>query len=356
MLKKRKLLSLALSLCVGISVLAGCSAPQEEASTPTTSESDNKIVIGFSMDTLKEERWQKDRDIFVAAAEKMGAEVLVQAANGVDSKQLEQAENLLAQGVDVLVVVPHNGKISKSIVDAAHAEGVKVIAYDRMIEGDVDYYMAFDNERVGEMQAEYVVDQLGIDEGKFVYIGGAETDSCAFQYKDGAMRILEKYPNIEIVYNQFSHDWQPSEAQKHVENALTAEGNNVDAVICANDGTAGGALAALAEQQLQVPVTGQDAELAACQRIVEGKQSMTVYLPLHLLAEKAAEVAVDIAKGNDVATNSTVQNETKEVPSVLIEAVSVDKNNMVEEVIKSGFHSFEDVYRNVPEDERPAVN
>ncbi len=348
----RKLVSLVAVFALLIMSFTSCTS-SNEATKAGSGKEENQIVIGFSMDTLKEERWQKDRDIFVAEAEKLGAKVLVQAANGNDAKQLEQAENLLAQGVDVLVVVPHNGQISESIVEAAHAEGVKVLAYDRLIEGDVDYYMAFDNERVGEMQAEYIVDTLGITEGKFIYIGGAETDSCSFQYKDGAMRILEQYENVNIVANQFAKDWQPSEAQKHVENALTAENNDIVAVVCANDGTAGGAIAALSEQQLLIPVTGQDAELAACQRIVEGKQAMTVYLPLQKLAKKAAEVAFDIASGNDVKTNTTVKNASKEVPAILIEAVAVDKDNMMEEVIGSGFHTFEDVYRNVPEDQRP---
>lgn len=350
MKEMKKLITLILVLAIGSMIVTGCAKEEEKAAAEVK---DDKLVIGFSMDTLKEERWQKDRDIFVAEAERLGAEVLVQAANGDDAKQVQQAENLLAQGVDVLVVVPHNGKICESIIEAAHKEGVKVIAYDRMIEGDLDYYLAFDNERVGEMQAEYVVETLGIDSGDFVYIGGAETDSCSKQYSDGAYRVLEKYPDINIIYSQHAKDWDPAEAQKHVENALTASDNKVDAVICANDGTAGGALAALSEQQLLVPVTGQDAELAACQRIVEGKQAMTVFLPLEKLAKEAAKVAIQVAKGEEVVTTSMIANESKEVPSVLLEAVSVDKDNMIEEVINSGFHSFDDVYRNVPEDQRP---
>ncbi len=339
--------------------LVGCGASTEEpaaeaAATETEEAVEDKVIIGFSLDTLKEERWQRDRDVFVAEAEKLGAEVLVQAANGDDAKQLQQCENMLAQGAQVLVVVPKNGKIAKSIVDAAHAEGVKVIAYDRLIDGDLDYYLSFDSYKTGVLQAEYVTETLGMKSGKFVYIGGAETDACALKYRDGALDVLKSHPDIEIVYSQHAKDWQPSEAQKHVENALTAQDNKVDAVVCANDGTAGGAIAALSEQQLNVPVTGQDAELSACQRIVEGKQAMTVFTDINALASLAAEVAYEVAQGNEYPTSKVTNNGTKDVPSVLFEAVSVDKDNIMEVVINSGFHSFEDVYRNVPEDERPA--
>lgn len=325
--------------------LVGCSSkPAEEAKTEEVAK--DGVVIGFSMDTLKEERWQKDRDIFVAEAEKLGATVLVQAANGDDNKQVEQAENLLAQGVDVLVVVPHNGKIAEAIVDAAHAEGVPVLAYDRLVEGDVDYYLSFDNVQVGRLQAKYVTETLGITEGNFVYIGGAPTDNNALLFREGAMEVLANFPNIKVVYDQFSKDWQPSEAQKHMENALTANNNDIQAVICANDGTAGGASAALAEQKLNVPLTGQDAEIAAAQRIVEGTQSMTVFKPIQLIAENAAQIAIKMAKGETIETTATVKNSSKDVPSILLTPVAVDKDNIKEELINSGFHKEEDVYRN----------
>lgn len=353
----------ALLLIMGLiaSVFVGCTTDSKESNNENangTDKKDDEIVIGLSMDTLKEERWQRDRDIFVAKAEEMGAKVLVQAANGDDKKQIEQAENLLAQGVDVLVVVPHNGEISATIVEAAHAEGVPVLSYDRLIKNsDVDYYISFDNEKVGRLQAEYILSK--VDKGNFVYIGGAPTDNNALLFRKGAMDVLKPYVDkgdIKIVYDQYSKEWQPSEAQKHMENALTANKDNIDAVICANDGTAGGAIAALAEQQLagKIPVTGQDAELAATQRIVEGLQSVTVYKPIDKIATKAAEVAIKIAKKEEIAdVNNKVNNGKIDVQSILLEPIKVDKDNMMDTIVKDGFHKFEDVYRNVPEDQRP---
>src|SRR5574341_325147 len=186
-------------------------------------ESKPQYRIGFSMDTLKEERWQKDRDYFVAAARTLGAEVLVQSANTDDARQIAQCENLLSQGVDVLVIVPHNGKIMASIVESAHRQNVKVLAYDRIINDcDLDYYISFDNIRIGEMQAQYLVDRK--PKGNYVLIGGAPTDNNSLLLRQGQMNILQPYVDrgdIKIVADQWAIDWLPINALRHVENALT---------------------------------------------------------------------------------------------------------------------------------------
>jgi D-xylose transport system substrate-binding protein len=175
------------------------------------------------MDTLKEERWHRDRDLLVKRAGELGAEVLVQAANGNDALQNSQAENMLTQGVDVLLVAPHNGKSAAVIVEAAHKAGVPVIAYDRLInDADVDLYLSFDNERVGQMQAEYLVQRR--PKGSYVLIGGAPTDNNAHLYHEGQMNVLEplvKRGDIQIVADQWARDWLAVEALKIMENALT---------------------------------------------------------------------------------------------------------------------------------------
>lgn len=313
-------------------------------------KSDGKIKIGFSMDTLQEERWQKDRDLFKAAAAELGADVEVLAANGDDAKQIAQAESLISQGVDILVVVPHNAEATAAIVEKAHEAGIKVLAYDRLIKNsDVDLYVSFDNERVGEMQAEAIVAMA--PKGNYVYIGGSEADNNAHMFKQGAMNVLQKYidsGDIKIVYDQWSKDWNPAAALTNMENALTANNNKIDAVVAANDGTAGGAIQALTSQGLagKIPVSGQDAELAAAQRIVEGTQTMTVYKPIKLLAEKAAELAVKMAKGEDVSADKKVNNGKIDVPSILLDPIAVTKENIDATVIADGFHSKEDVYKN----------
>ncbi len=336
-------------------LVAGCSRP--DAEKPATSAG-KKIRIGFSMDTLKEERWHRDRDLLVKRAGELGAEVLVQAANGNDALQNSQAENMLTEGVDVLLVAPHNGKTAAVIVEAAHRSGVPVIAYDRLInDADVDLYMSFDNERVGEMQAEYLVARR--PRGNYVVIGGAPTDNNALLYHQGQMKVLGPSVargDIRVVSDQWARDWLAVEALKIMENALTRSDNRVDAVVAANDGVAGGAIQALAEQNLagKTLVSGQDAELSACQRIAAGTQSMTVYKPIERLASKAAEVAVKMARRqpHGEATHP-IPNGKTDVPSILLAPVAVDRDNLVSTVIADGYQKLEDVYRDVPRDRWP---
>jgi D-xylose transport system substrate-binding protein len=316
------------------------------------------IVIGLSLDTVREERWQRDRDQFVAHAESLGAKVLVQVANNDDARQNAQAENLLTQGVNVLVVAPHNSESAATIVAAAHRAGVPVIAYDRLINGcDLDLYISFDNLRVGEMQAEYALARR--PKGNYVLIAGAPTDNNAHLYHEGQMKVLQPAidrGDIHVVGDQWANDWQPVEALKIMENALTRNGNRVDAVVVSNDGLAGGAIQALSEQKLagKVVVTGQDAELAACQRVVAGSQSMTVYKPIHALAARGAEVAILLAKQQPVPdATRTLNNGFKEVPAILITPVAVDRDHLAGTVIADGFHTLADVYRDLPREQWP---
>jgi D-xylose transport system substrate-binding protein len=325
------------SLFLALGLLAGCK------------KAETGIKIGLSMDTLQTERWQHDRDAFVGRCKELGAEVLVQVANSNDALQLSQAENLLTQGVSCLVVIPHNGSGAATIVESAHKAGVPVLAYDRLITGcDLDLYVSIDGVKVGELQAEYLAKRK--PKGNYVLIQGAPTDNNAQLLRQGQMKVFKPLidkGDIKIVTEQWAKDWLPAEALKIMENALTRSGNKVDAVLAANDGTAGGAVQALAEQKLagKVLVTGQDADLAACQRIVEGTQSMTIYKSLTLEAYKGAELAVMLAKKQPITPTGTVNNGKKEVPSVLLAPQAVDKDNMMDTVIKDGFQKKEEVYK-----------
>jgi D-xylose transport system substrate-binding protein len=328
-----------------------------EAPSDKSNKNSGRIRIGLSMDTLKEERWQRDRDLFVERAKELGADVLVQSADGDDKVQTQQAENLLTQGVNVLVVIPHNGEVAASIVEASHRQNVPVISYDRLIRNSQpDLYISFDNEKVGELQARYLVEHA--PKGNYVLIGGAPTDNNATLFRKGQMNVLKPAidrGDIKIVADQWARDWLASEALRHTENALTQANNNVVAVVVSNDGTAGGAIQALEEQKLagKVLVSGQDADLAALQRIIAGTQSMTVYKPVAQLARRAAEAAVALARHERVDSTSAINNGKVDVPSILLEPLVVDKNNIVDTVIKDGYQKLEDVYRNVPPDQRP---
>jgi D-xylose transport system substrate-binding protein len=252
--------------------------------------------------------------------------------------------------VDLLVVVPHNGKIDATIVNEAHKNGVKVIAYDRIINDcGLDLYVSFDNEKVGELQAQYILDNAPI--GNYILIGGSPTDFNAKLIRDGQLKILQPSIDsgkIKIVSDQWTVDWQPIEALKHTENALTKNNNDIVAIVASNDGTAGGAIQALEEQKLagKVFVSGQDADLAACQRIVAGTQTMTVYKPIKLLAETAAKAAMAMIQNKPIVNaNQKVNNGKIDVPSILLTPISVDQFNLAETVIKDGYQKADDVYK-----------
>ena len=336
-------------------LLLGCACQPRSADKGAGA---HPIVIGLSLDTVREERWARDRDMFVARATELGAKVLVQVANNDDARQNAQAENLLTQGVDVLVVAPHNSASAATIVQAAHRAHVPVIAYDRLINGsDVDLYLSFDNLRVGELQAQYAVAHA--PKGNYVLIAGAPTDNNAHLFHDGQLKVLAPLVargDIKIVADQWSNDWQPVEALKTMENALTRNGNHIDAVVVSNDGLAGGAIQALAEQKLagHIVVTGQDAELSACQRILTGTQSMTIYKPIRALAARGAEVAIQLARHQPLAGQTgTLNNGFKDVPCILIPPITVDRDNLATTVVHDGFHKLEEVYKNVPRAQWP---
>ena len=298
--------------------------------------------IGFSIDDLRVERWTRDRDFFIAAAEKQGAKVFVQSADASEQRQISQIENLISRGVDVLVIVPFNATVLNNTVKEAKKAGIKVLSYDRLIlNADIDAYISFDNEKVGEMQAEGVVKLQ--PKGNYYLLGGAPTDNNAKMLREGQMKVLKPYidkGDIKVVGQQWVKDWSASEALSIVENALTANGNKIDAIVASNDGTAGGAIQALAAQKLagKVPVSGQDADLAAVKRVIAGTQSMTVYKPLKTIAAEAAKLAVQLARNEKPAYNSSYDNGLKKVSTVLLKPTPLTKAN-VNILVDDGFYT-----------------
>jgi D-xylose transport system substrate-binding protein len=318
------------------------------------------VRIGFSMDTLKEERWQRDKALVEQRCQEVGAQCEVQVANGDDAVQTKQCDNLLTKGVDVLIVAPHNGQIAASIVEAAHRQGVPVISYDRLIRNsDVDLYVSHQVVKIGQMQAQYALKNE--PKGNYVLIGGSPTDNNALLLRDGQMEVLKPAidkGDIKVVTDQFAKEWKAEEALRITEDALTKTNNNIQAIVASNDGTAGGAISALPPQLVgKVLVTGQDASLDAVQRIVEGKQTMTIYKPIQPLAFAAVDSAMKLAKGEKIDAKDKINNGKIDVPSMLFEPMVLDKNSVMQTVIKDGYHKLEDVYKNVPKDQWPkAVN
>ena len=305
------------------------------------------------MDTLKEERWIGDRDNFVKRAQELGAEVFVQSANSDDTRQISDVDALLSRGIDALVIIPHNGAAMAKAVEKAHANGIPVLAYDRLITGcELDLYMTFDNVKVGELQAQFLADRLAAAGGgkkRIVRIYGSKTDNNAALFKEGQDRVLQPLiasGAIEVVHEDWAQDWRPENAKRIANAAITNVGRNIDGILASNDGTAGGAIQALLEEGLagKVLVTGQDAELSACQRIVAGTQAMTIYKPLTQLASQAAEVAVKMAKGRPIIARAELDNGRVKVPSVFLDVIAVTKENLLETVVKDGFHKREALF------------
>jgi D-xylose transport system substrate-binding protein len=326
------------------------------------------IKVGVSIGSIREERWQREIEMFQKYAEDKGFELLVQSAQEDPQKQLSQVENLLNQGIDVLIIQGLEATAVAPVVGSAHQEDVPVISYDRFIlNADLDYYVTFDLVKVGELEAQMVVDRA--PKGNYIWLKGGMEEWTTYPVEEGNRNVLQPYidrGDIKIVLEQYCKGWEPTEALKHTENGLTAANNDIQGVIAPNDGTAGGAIQALAAQGLAgiVPVPGQDADLAACQRIVEGTQTGTVYKPLMKLNTAAIQLAVALATGADPTTAidsaslgggwTTVNNNFKDVDSYLLDVIYINKDNIYDIMIKRDqFHSLEDVYRNVPKDEWP---
>jgi D-xylose transport system substrate-binding protein len=269
--------------------------------------------------------------------------------------QLTQAEAAITQGASVLVLDPVDGKAAAAIVTKAKAANIPVISYDRLILGttDLNYYLSFDNAAVGALQGNALLTALnGKANATVVEINGDPADNNAKLFKQGAHSVLDGKVNIKKEYD--TPGWTAAHAQTEMAGALTALGNKVDGVLAANDGTAGGAIAAMKAAKVTPwpPVTGQDAELAAIQRILTGDQYMTVYKAIKAEAEAAATLAYDLAYGiavpADMTGGKTVNNKGDgtvgtDVPSVLLTPVAVTKANIEATVVKDGFWTAADI-------------
>lgn len=349
----RKIL-IIISVLAILFVSSCINAPSEQNIQPTK-KSNSKIRIGFSMDTLKE-HWVKDKELIEKRAAELGAEVIVNVAESNDERQLKQVDDFLTQGIDVLIIAPHNGKVAATAVEAAKKQGVPVVSYDRLVLSDqIDVLVSHLHSLAGKMQAEYALKNA--PKGNYVMIYGAPTDNNAQIMKQAQLEVLQPAidrGDIKIVADQHAIDWSPENALKIAENALTQNQNNVVAFVCSNDGTAGGAIQALKKQNLigKVVVTGMDAQIDALQRIAEGEQNMTVYKPIQPLAFAAVEAAVKLAKGEKPETTKTMKAFNKEVPFIFIEPKIVEKANLMD-IVRDGYESYDKIFVNVPADQRP---
>lgn len=310
-------------------------------------EEKNQIKIGFSLGTLKEERWFKDRDILMAKVQALGAEIYVHNANNDDMDQIKQVKSLIDEGIDVLILVPNDMTKAAQAVQIAKKAGIKVISYDRLVmDSNIDLYISFDNEKVGTLMAEALLEKK--PEGNYVIINGAPTDHNTAMIKTGYEKVLNEYiesGDITIIEEAWAENWMREEAFE-VTDALLSERHKIDAILSGNDSLADGAVEALSQHRVadEVPVVGQDADLAACQRIVNDLQLMTVYKPIDEMASVTAEIAVKMAKGEAIETSKTIDVNGIRIPYFVLDPIPITKENMENVIIRDGFHRRDEIF------------
>ena len=338
----RKVLAVLMILCVLMG--AGCKRPEKKEITPTTK--DHVCTIGLSFDSFVIERWTRDRDVFVSTANELGAEVNVQSAGGNVSAQISQIKYFIEIEVDAIVIITADANALTDVLKDARSKAIPVICYDRLVmNAGADLYISFDNEAVGRQMAQAICDNVE-NGGTIVEIMGPESDYNVAQVMSGFDSVCEEHEmNVTLKYN--CDNWKPELAYEFV-NDNFEEISGADAIMCGNDALAGEAIHALAERGYagMILVTGQDGDLEACQRVVEGTQLVTVYKPVEKLARLAAECAVRLANGQQFEFSEIFFDGAKDIPYIAIEPSAVTKENLDEVIIDSGFHLREEVYMN----------
>ena len=350
----RKLLIL---LCLLTLMLSGCASgktKQTAAQEIDTEEDSNekKIQIGLTVDSFVIERWIRDRDVFVATARELGAEVNVQDAGADTKEQISQIDYFIKKHMDVIVIIARDCQALSEAVERAHNAGIRVISYDRMVnDADTDMYISFDNRKVGEVMAQSMMEAIP-DGGKIFMIQGSASDNNVDMVKEGFEDTL-KNSDLKVVYEANCEGWIAELAADYVEEALE-EYPDVKGIMCGNDDIASQVIQVLAENQLagQVIVVGQDGDLAACQRIVEGTQYMTAFKSIEDLARQAAEYAVKMAEEGKLPSDvtDTMSDGSYDIPAKVLEPVAVTRDNIDEVIIDGGFHRRDEVYLNTDYD------
>ncbi|MGB8474138.1 MAG: substrate-binding domain-containing protein [Candidatus Acidiferrum sp.] len=348
---------LSRAIFLAVSVIVLLISPLRPARGQTQPSQSNPLKIGYLMDSLKVERWQTDLDVFQKRAKELGAEVLVETAEGNDDLQFRQSQKLMNSGAKVLVLVAHDEDKAARIVDSAEARHIPVLCYERLVRNSkVDLFVGTNPEQIGELQASYLARIA--PKGNYVLIGGSPADSNAHLLRVGQMRALKHLLDegkIRIVSDSWAKDWDPTQAYLIMSKAIDTSKGDIAAVVASNDGTAGGAIQALEEHKLagKVLVSGQDADLAAIIRILNGTQTMTVYKPLRLQARLAAEAAVKLATGAPISKTVSIINGTKMIKAIYLTPVVVTKNNVMRTVIKDGFQNLDTIEKSLPKDKWP---
>lgn len=351
MTRFHRVAGLGAALMIGALSLSACGANDAQTGGDGAGDSGGGKVIALLLPESKTTRYEAfDRPLFEDKVAELcsDCEVVYYNADQDEAKQTQQVDTAISEGAKVVVLDPVNGAGAGGMVKSAQDSGATVIAYDRFIQ-EADYYMSFDNETVGKMQAEALVEAMG-GKGSILMLNGAPSDPNAAQFKAGAHSVLDS-SGVKILEEYDNPDWSPENAQQWTTDQLSKyDPSEVQGVYAANDGQAGGVVAALTGAGVAAdalpPITGQDAEVAAIQRILAGEQAMTIYKPIPIEAETAAEVAVALANGDEVAGTSETgidQSDYKGVTSYIFTPIVVKQDNVGDTVIKDGFYSADDI-------------
>jgi len=349
----------------------------------SVAQAQDKIKVGLSFSDFATERWTNEEILMTALLEEKGYEVISQSADHDVKLQNDQIENMVSQGAQAIIVVAEDGDAAATAVANAAAEGVLVIAYDRLIKStDIAAYISFNNVAVGNQQALGVMSAVDIEGGewtadnplKLVMLGGSPTDNNAILFRQGQMEIVQPYVDegiIEIVADQWVDNWDALNALNIMDNILTAQNNEIDAVVASNDGTALGALEAMSAQGLAgiVPISGQDATAPGCNSIVKGELTVSILKDIRDLTPLAIDLVDQLIQGGEVSlevkgepvelaeyTLAELTNNPELEGSVMaafLPVQQVNADNVYELVVESGFQSYDDVYMDIPEDQLP---
>jgi len=354
---------------------APAAAEATKAPEPAAPAAAGKVLVGLSFSDFATERWKNEQVLMQKLLEEKGYAVVWQEAAHDPKLQNDQIDNMVTQGAKALIIIAEDGDAAATAVDKAAAAGVKVIAYDRLIKSpNIGAYISFNNTEVGRQEALGVVNALKMDSGKWtkdnpvklMLMGGSPTDNNAILVRQGQEEVLKPYIDqgtIKVVADQWVDNWDAANALKIMENVLTAQNNKIDAVVASNDGTALGALQALKAQKLAgvVPISGQDATADGCNSIVKGEQTVSVYKDIRLLSPLAVKLVDEFLQGKTdpdlkqytMAELTNDKTKTGNVTALFLPVVQVTKDNVYDLIVKSGFQSYDDVYRDIPADQRP---
>ncbi|MDO5136543.1 MAG: substrate-binding domain-containing protein [Eubacteriales bacterium] len=346
----RGIFAIILCLCL---MASGCGGNQEDQQAAVQNadekwEDDGGVKIGLSFDSFVIERWIRDRDVFVSTAKELGATVNVQNANGSVKEQISQIQYLIGRDVDVLVVIATDCGALSEVMKRAKEEGIVTMSYDRLIQdADTDLYVSFNNEAVGTLMAQALKESIP-EGGQIFMLQGAKEDNNVSLVKKGFEEEIQG-SGLEVVYQANCQGWVAELAAEYLDEALE-EYPEVKGIMCGNDDIASQVVRVLTEHRMagRVQVVGQDGDLAACQRIVEGTQTMTAFKPVELLAKAAAKYAVSMARGEELdRINSSIHDGSQKIPFLMLQPISVTSRNMDEIIVDGGYHSREEVYLNV---------